>query len=98
VNNLRKDVIGSAVLYLFLALTIFVSVNVSASSEMEGGKSTDGVLLLAEASSCSDKCKAAKKRCMAQHTRTNSHGVKLVTPDGAKRCWAAYHRCNSYCK
>jgi len=94
-NNPRKNVITAFPLYLIIILSMFVSVGVSADSMAE--KIEPG-MLLAQAGSCAGKCEAAKKRCMSQNVKTNIHGVKMVTPEGAKRCWAAYHECNSYCK
>jgi len=94
-NNSSKDVISTVSLYLIIILSMFVSFGISANSMTE--KTKPG-LLLAQADSCAGKCEAAKKRCMSQNLKTNIHGVKMVTPDGAKRCWAAYHRCNSSCK
>jgi len=77
---------------------LLISMNASASDEVPAIQPTGGVLLLAQGGSCMSECEAAKKRCMAQHMTTNSYGVKMVTPGGAKRCWAAFHQCKSYCR
>jgi len=97
-RDTTKDSIGTLVLYLLLTVGMLLSFSVSANSEIVGSQLTGEVLLLAKGGSCASKCEAAKKRCMAQNTVTNNYGVKMVTPDGAKRCWGAYHQCKSYCK
>ena len=40
-----------------------------------------------------DYCTAKRKQCIQQYTRTNSHGVKYVTPEGTKLCWSQYRKC-----
>ena len=97
-SNIKHSAINTMLFCLILTAGLLISVNASASNEAPVTQQASKVLLLAQGGgSCVSKCEAAKKRCMAQHMTTNSYGVKMVTPDGAKRCWAAFHQCKSYC-
>lgn len=96
-NKIKKYLTG-AVCYLVITLAVCFTVSASANSLLEENQSAEAVLLLAQADSCVDKCKAKKKSCMAKYTRTNINGVKFVTPEGVKLCSVAYRECNSYCK
>ncbi len=96
-GNIRRTA-NTAIFFLLLVGCALLSFNASANNGVTENQPAVEVLLLAQAGSCSGKCESAKKRCMAQYTVTNSFGVKMVTPDGAKRCWAAFHQCKSYCK
>jgi len=49
------------------------------------------------ASTCVQKCEAAKQSCMAQYTKSDSTSGKYVTPDGHKICWQGYHDCRKQC-
>jgi|GEM_PF-1932186 len=49
------------------------------------------------ASSCVQKCEAAKQSCMAQYTKSDSTSGKYVTPEGHKTCWQGYHDCKKQC-
>ena len=89
--NARKCTFGKVIIYALLAISMLIGFSVSANSGIEGNQSAAGVLLLAQGDTCIGKCEKAKEACMAQNTVTNNYGVKMVTPDGAKRCWAAYH-------
>jgi len=40
-----------------------------------------------------DTCEASRKRCIAAHVRTGSFGVRGVSPEDTRRCWAAYRQC-----
>ena len=97
-KNKQRYAVSMVVRYLLLALCLFASCGISANEMAVKGVSANKVLQLAQAGSCAEGCEAAKKRCMAQYTRTNMDGVKLVTPEGAKICWAAYRSCTANCK
>ncbi len=97
-NKTKKNYLTGAVWYLVITLAVCVTVSASASSWPEKNSSAEEVLLLAQADSCTGKCEAKKKSCMAKYTRTNINGVKFVTPEGVKLCNEAYRDCNSYCK
>ena len=97
--KIKNGSIGSIFTCLMFAGGLLLGTHAVAGSGAPGGQPVTGVMLLAQAGgSCASKCEVAKKSCMAQYTVTNSHGVRMVTPDGAKRCWAAFHQCKSYCK
>lgn len=38
-------------------------------------------------------CTAQRKQCVKRYIRTNIHGVRFVTPEGTKICWAQYRQC-----
>ncbi len=97
-KNKQNDMVGVFARHLLIAICLFVSCGVCANDFVVKSVAAKDVLQLAQAGSCAEGCEAAKKRCMAQYTRTNMDGVKLVTPEGAKTCWAAYRACKSNCK
>jgi len=38
-------------------------------------------------------CEASRKHCIAANVRTGSFGVRGVSPEASRRCWAAYRQC-----
>lgn len=39
------------------------------------------------------KCTASRRQCIAANVRTGSFGVRGVSPEATRRCWAAYRQC-----
>ncbi len=81
--------------------TIAIVAAISLVSGLAGAFETtsrQGGLQVAQATTCQSKCESAKTSCMEQHTTTNNLGVKMVTKEGAKLCWAAYRECVKSCR
>ena len=38
-------------------------------------------------------CTARRKQCIKKYIRTNNFGVKGVTVEGTRICWAEYRQC-----
>ncbi len=97
INNKSRS-IYSVLICLIMVGGLLIGMNASANDEVLGVQPVGEILLLAQGGSCMSKCEAAKKSCMARYTVTNNYGVKMVTPDGAKQCWAEFRQCKSYCR
>jgi hypothetical protein len=47
--------------------------------------------------SCLQNCEKQKKSCMDKYSKSDSRGVKSLTPEGQKVCWRSYHGCRKEC-
>lgn len=52
---------------------------------------------LAQSASCKESCEKKRKSCTVPYTFTNSFGVRGVSVEGTRICWAQYRACIKNC-